>query len=140
MELTNTGLLEEAKLKFSRFRESVVDAMAVLYDVQLGKEWEAVASSFGEYVESELQISQSFASKLLTTYKHYCIDANLSQDKIKGIDYEKLYLAAKTEGTPEEQLAKARVLTRRELKEERNDEEPHEHIPVNICKVCSVRL
>jgi hypothetical protein len=139
-ELTPTGLLEEARTKFSNFRSSVVEAMAVLYDVHMGEAWKNVADSWGEYVESELQISQSFASKLLTTYKHYCIDANLSQEKIAGIDYEKLYLAAKTEGTPEEQVAKARTLTRRELKEEKNDEAPHEHIPVSICKTCSIRL
>ncbi len=134
------NLLTETKQAFAKVRSSVVDAMQKLYQVKESGEWQAVASSFGEYVESELQISQGFASKLLTVNEHYLL-AGVSQEKIAGIDYECLYLAAKTEGTLDEQIEKARTLTRRELKEERNEEVPclHEDV-IKICKACQIRL
>lgn len=133
-------LLEQTKKAFADVRSSVVVAMQKLYQVKEESAWESVASSWGEYVESELGISQGFSSKLLSVNKHYLLEANIAPEKIENIDYECLYLAAKTEGTPEEQVEKARTLTRRELKEERNDAEeaPHEHIP--CCAVCRIRL
>lgn len=133
-------LLYQTKEAFASVRYSVLDAMVKLAEVKEHGIWEDVCKSFGEYVESELGISQSFASKLLSVHSHYLVQGGVPKDELAGIDYECLYLAAKTDGSPEEQISKARTLTRRELKEERNDEEPHEHIPVEICKVCSVRL
>jgi hypothetical protein len=139
MNLTTT-ILEEAKEKFGKFRESVVDAMAVLYDVHVGGAWKEVADTWGQYVESELQISQGFASKLLTTYTHYCITNDFAPEKLIGVDYERLYLATKLTGSPDEQLAKAKTLTRLELRQEKNDEEPVPHLPeyFEICRVCNV--
>lgn len=138
-ELT-TGLLQETKDAFANMRHSVLDAMVKLAQVKEQVAWEQVAPNWGQYVESELGISQSFASKLLTVHTNYFVLGGLSQEKLQGIDYECLYLAAKTEGTVEEQVAKARTLTRRELKEERNDDKPHDHEPVSICKICQIRL
>lgn len=134
------NLLDQTKEAFANVRSSVVVAMQKLHQVQEQEAWKEVSGSFSEYVESELGISQSFASKLLTVNRHYLIEAGYSPENITGIDYECLYLAAKTEGTPEQQLAKAQTLSRRELKEERNDEQPHEHLPITICKTCSLRL
>lgn len=133
-------LLDQTKEAFANVRNSVVVAMQYLYAVREEGAWKEVASSFSEYVEGELNISQSFASKLLAVNQHYLIEAGVSPENIAGIDYECLYLAAKTEGSLEEQIEKARTLTRRELKEERNDIEPHDHEPISICKVCSLRL
>lgn len=133
-------LLEQTREAFANVRSSVVVAMQKLYEVQQEDAWKEVSGSFSEYVQSELGVSQGFASKLLTVNRHYLVEAGYSPENIAGIDYECLYLAAKTEGTPEEQLAKARTLTRRELKEERNEEEQHEHEPISICRKCSLRL
>lgn len=133
-------VIEKTKELLGGVRHSLVEVMCNLHALKERGGWEAHASSWGEFCESELNISQSFASKLITVANHYLIEGGFSPDKIEGIDYECLYLAAKTEGTPEEQVAKARTLTRRELKEERNDDEPHEHEPISICKHCSIRL
>lgn len=133
-------LLENTKKAFESVRSSVVVAMQYLYQVKEEEAWTEVSGSFSEYVEAELGISQGFASKLLSVNQHYLIEGGYSPENIEGFDYEKLYLAAKTEGTYEEQLAKAKTLTRRELKEERNEKEPHEHEPIQICRVCSMRL
>ena len=133
-------LLEQTREAFANVRGSIVYAMQKLYAIHETGEWkQREDDTWGGYVEQELGISQGFASKLLTVNKHYLL-GGIPAESLEGIDYEKLYLAAKTEGTPEEQVAKARTLTRRELKEEKNDEEPHEHIPVSICKTCSLRL
>lgn len=97
-------------------------------------------TNWADFIRDEFDISESFASKLMTVFKAFVLEGGVSQERLEGIDSEKLYLAAKLEGTPDEKIAKASTLTRRELKEERNDEEPHEHIPVSICKTCSIRL
>lgn len=133
-------LLTDTKEAFANVRSSVVVAMQKLYQVREELAWREKAETWGEYVESELSISQSFASKLLTVNQHYLVEAGISPDKLAGIDYECLYLAASTEGSYEEQIAKAANLTRRELREERNEEQPHEHLPITICKTCSLRL
>jgi len=133
-------LIQEVKDAFANVRSSVEYAMQKLYAIKESGEWADVSDNWGQFVEAELGISQSFSSKLLSVNQHYLIEGGFSPEKIEGIDYECLYLAAKTEGTQEEQVARARTLTRRELKESRNDEDPHDHIPVSICKTCSIRL
>lgn len=136
------NLLLKTKEAFAGVRSSIVEAMECLYQVKEQSAWESVADTFGEYVEQELGISQSFASKLLTVNRIYVIEGGVSQDKLKNIDYECLYLAGKTEGTVHEKIEKARLLTRQELKLERNDAEAtsHTHVPITICKVCNLRL
>lgn len=135
------NLLTLTKKAFESVRSSVVVAMQYLYTVREEGAWKEVASSFSEYVESELGISQGFASKLLAVNQHYLIEGGLSPENIAETDYECLYLAAKTEGTPEEQVAKARTLTRRELKEERVDAgHVHGEEIIQIYKCCGMRV
>lgn len=132
-------LLQETKRAFSNVRYSVVEAMVKLHEVKEYEVWKQVSPTWGEYVERELGISQSFASKLLTVNKHYLL-AGIPQEKIANVDYECLYLATKTPGDTREQLERATLLSRRELKQSRNDEKPHEHEPITICRICALRL
>lgn len=136
----NQILLREVKIAFDSYRGSTLVAMQKLWEVKESGVWQELSPTWSEFVESELGISQGFASKLLSVHKTYVLDGGYSQEKLAGIDYERLYLARGLEGTVEEKVEKARLLTRRELKEERNDEVPHEHIPIEICKTCSIRL
>lgn len=123
-----------------KLADSAVSATrALIHKIFADKLWEGRYSSFGEFVESGLNKSQSWASKQLAVYKHYHLEGGIAQELLE-LDTEKLYLAAKSEGTPEEQLARAKTLNRLELKQEANEETPHEHIPVSICRVCSIRL
>ena len=133
-------LLQETKEAFANVRGSVVVAMQRLYKVHESNAWEGVCSSWSEYVESELGISQSFASKLLSVNKHYLIDGGLSPENIAGIDYEKLNMARTLPGSVEEQTSMARTLSRKELKETRNDAEETPHTPdfVEYCKTCGL--
>lgn len=139
-KVTVGGLLEETKTAFEAVKGCTLVAMQRLHQVHATEAWKAVADSFGAYVEGELGISQSFASKLLSVAKHYLVQGNLSPDKLAGIDYESLYLAKKLAGTVEEQLAKAETLSRAELKAE-NVDDGHVHSGelVTIHKCCGMR-
>lgn len=133
-------LLDQTKDAFSTMKSSVIWAMQLLYQLRESGEWEQISETWTDFVTDELGLSQGFASRLLTVNRHYLVEGGLSADSLENIDHERLYLASHTGGNVEEQLAKARTLTRRELKEERNDEQPHEHVPITICKTCSLRL
>ncbi len=119
----------------------MIRAAQKLHDVKATGWWKESAASWGEYVESELGISPGFASKLDTLYTAWVLNAGLSQDKLAGIDYEKLYLAVpQLENSPaEEVLERARTLTRRELRETRNEEAPHEHEFIEACSICWIK-
>jgi hypothetical protein len=137
MELTIRTLVDNTRGLLNAVRGSSIKIGQNLYEIkqQLPKE-----QDWGDFLRDEFDIGESFASKLMTIHKVFVLEGGVSQEAIEGIDGEKLYLAAKLEGTAEEKVSKARLLTRRDLKEEKNEEVPHEHVPVSICKVCSIRL
>lgn len=132
-----TGLIEQTKQLLNAVRGSTIKIGENLFNIksQLPKE-----ENWGSFLQETFDISESFASKLMTIHRVLVLEGGVSQDKLEGIDHEKLYLAARLEGTPEENIEKARTLTRRELKEEKNDDSPHEHEAITICKHCSIRL
>lgn len=141
MKPAPTDILEVTRDAFSAVRSSIVEAMQYLWRVKETEAWkEAGYESFGEYVEQDLGISQGFASKLGTINRTYLIEGGILPEKLEGIDHDKLYAAARLSGTVEEKLAKAMTLSRRDLKEEANEEEPqpHDHIPA--CAICHIRL
>lgn len=92
--------------------------------------------SFGDFVEEYFGISQSMASKLLTVNRVYLLEGGVAPEEIQDIDFEKLYLARKTEGTVEEKIHKARVQPRAHLREQEQEDVPHEFQLVEICGVC----
>ncbi len=109
----------------------------LVYEVYAQGLWEGRFSSFGEYVESPdgLNRSQGYASKLRQV-EQFRLDSGLSEQDIRGIDYESMYLAIKTGGTPEEVVAKAKTLTRAELRASREDTNPCSHEWIEACKNC----
>lgn len=137
------NLLEKTEQLFHSARVSYLEAVAHLYKVQQTDAWKEKYDTWGEFVES-LGVSQSGASKMLTTYKHFVIEGAVSHAKLATVDLEKLYLATSLEGTPTEQLIKAETLSRSEIKAQRSFEEsghecehPEE---IRICKDCNKRL
>lgn len=135
MELSTTALIAQTKDLLNAVRGSSIKIGENLYNIK-----QQVKTDWGDFLRDEFDISEGFASKLMSIHKAFVLEGGISQAKLEGIDGEKLYLALKLEGTPEEKIEKARLLTRRELKESRNDEEPHEHEPITICRKCSLRL
>lgn len=135
-------LLQETKQAFSMVKGSTLVAMQKLAEVKEKGAWESVSPNWGEYVEAELGISQSFASKLLTVHKAYLSDGGLQPLQLHGVDYERLYLARELPGTPEQRVAMAKTLSRRELKETKVENSDHEHTPktITVCDTCGMRL
>lgn len=107
--------------------------MPLLHQIAAEELWSVKYSSFGEYLD-ECGISRSQASRLVSVYDHYYLKAGFRN---LDVDPEKLYLAAKLEGTPREQIEKARVLSRAELKEQDVFEKTgKEHTCEFYCKTC----
>lgn len=137
---TNEQLINETRELLHAVRGSLIHVAQNLYRIKEEGMWEGRASSWSEFCESDLQISQSQASKLESIYKHFVIDGGKTTDDLMGLDYEKAYMARKLPGTVDEQLSKAKTLSRVELKHEANDAEPVPHTPdfVEYCKTCGL--
>lgn len=117
---------------------------AGLYKVSQDKLWEDRFSSWAEFVESAdgLNKSQSWASKHLAIHEYYTLEGGLSPEQLEGSATESLYLARELPGTPEEKVAMARTLSRREIKQTKNENEGHEHQgeTYSVWKCCGMRV
>lgn len=133
-------LLAETAAHFKDARGSLLLGAKGLYEISNEKLYQGLYSNFGEYVEEACGISQGYASKLISVYTHFTLNNGVSLEKLAEIDYEKLNMARTLTGTVDEQIAKAQTLSRRELREEKNEEEPHTHEEIKICKICQIRL
>jgi len=140
MTSLTTGLIAHTKELLHAVRGSLIKVGENLYRIKQSNEWQQYADNWGQFVESELEISQSQASKLQNIYEHFVVKGGLDASQLEGTDYEKLNAVRKLSGSPLEQLAKAKTLSRRELKQEKGDEQPHEHEPITICGICQIRL
>ncbi len=113
-----TNPLEECAQSFKNARGSIYEGAMKLYAISEQEAWVGQFSSFSEYVELECQISKSYASKLLKSWRFYVVEGGVSQDKLVGTDPEKLYLALQLpSGTPEERLEQAQHLSRNDIKQ-----------------------
>ncbi len=137
------NLLDKTEELFSKMKYDAVLAAEALYQCKQQGVWSERYSTFGEFVET-LGVSQSGASKMISWFTHFAIEGGVSHAKLAEIDTEKLYLATTLEGTPEEQVEKAMVLSRGEIKAQRiADKTGHEcthEETVTICKSCHTRL
>lgn len=141
-----TTTLGDAARCFTNARKNIYEGTALLYKINEERLWEGKYSSFGEYVETECQISGAWASKLTQLWKFYVIDGGVPKKRLVGIDYDKLYLAAKLpRGTIEQRLVRAREWNRQELRAElaiidgKECEHPEER-RVTLCGVCGKRV
>lgn len=130
MELTT--VLENTRALLGNVRQKLVKVAANLVILR-----EKETRTWAEVCE-DLDISQGFASKLTSSYTHYVLEGGIAPERLEGIDNEKLYLASKTEGSTEEQLARASTLTRGELKLEKSENEPHTPDFKEVCTTCWV--
>ncbi len=137
MELTILNdKVQQTKDLLNAVRGSSITIGMNLYEIkqELPKEME-----WRDFIREQFDISESFASKLMTVYKVFVLEGGISPAKLESVDSEKLYLARDLDGDIEEKLEKAKLLTRRELKEEKTDEDGHEHEWIEVCKKCSIR-
>lgn len=139
----STTILKETAELFAKARINLYYAAKRLYEIKEKDLWKGAYSSFGEYVESECQISQSFAAKLIRVHGHYVLEGGVKADQIREVDTEKLYLALRLPGTPEAQLTRASTWTRSEIKAEiasQGGEECSHETTVTICAHCHARI
>lgn len=132
-----TDLIEQTRSLLNAVRGSSIKIGENLYNIknilEAGTDWR-------DFLRDEFDIGESFASKLMSIHRVLVVEGGISQEKLEGIDGEKLYLALKLEGTAEEKVAKAATLTRRDLKEERVDDgHIHSGEKVQIWKCCGMR-
>ncbi len=141
-EIAKAGLLEKTELAFKGVRKSMLEAAKYLHECKETEVWTQKYSSFGEFVESGLGISQSAASKLIKAYSYWVLEVKATHADLVDIPTENLYLAIGLKGNDETKLEKARLLTRTELKEElavKENGEEHDHEWIEICIRCHKR-
>lgn len=132
------NLLEKTEALFQKARVSVIEAAVALYECHDTGAWKERYESWGEFVEV-LGISGGQATKMLTTIEHYRIGGGFSQRKLAEVELERLYLATKLKGTPEEQFEKALVLSRSEINSQRIYEKTGEEHTCQ-CRICGRKM
>ena len=136
-----TGLVEQTKELLHAVRGSLIHVGANLYQIKTSEEWKQYETTWGAFCEGTLQISQSQASKLLSIHEHFVLKGGMDTKELEGVDYEKLNTARSLSGSPQEQLAKAKTLSRSELREEKVDDgHIHSGEIVQIHKCCGMRI
>lgn len=97
-------------------------------------------ANFSEYLDAA-KISKGNASMLISVYEHYLLPGVLTADQLVGAPYSSLYEAIPLlkDSDPETVVAKVKLLTRSEIKDEVREEE-HEECPhtetIHVCKSC----
>lgn len=131
------ALAHEGRQVMSLFAET-------LYEVAEQELWREKADSFSEFCEEHLKISQSQSSKILSVYKRFCIEGNFAPNVLSSVSLENAYLSLRLEGSPKEQLEKARTLRRQELSAQKIYEQSGEEClhpnKINLCADCRQRL
>lgn len=138
MQIQTQSLIKATRDLLNAVRGSSIKIGENLYNLKQSLE---AGTDWGDLIRDEFDISEGFASKLISIHKAFVLEGGISQEDLEGIDGEKLYLALRLEGTAEEKVSRAKTLTRRELREERVDD-GHEHSgeTVLIHKCCGMRV
>ena len=140
----SVNILDEAARLFTAARVNLIAGTELLWKIREEKMWEGSFSSFSEYLNSECQISDGQASKLLKSYEYFVITHGFGQDKIAGVDFEKLYLSTSLPFEPEGQLLRAKEWTRQEIRDQLSSgpegDCKHDCPHVEICSRCSRRV
>ena len=128
--------LDKAVFLVNLSDKAVSATRALLYKIFEEKSWAGRYSSWAEFVESGLAKSQSWASKQLAVHEYFTLKGGIPEEQLE-LDTERLYMSSKLEGTPQQNLSRAKVLSRAELRAERQESEPHPFEPAPpYCKVC----
>lgn len=128
---------------FRDIRKDLITAAKNLHEISTKELWRGKFSSFGEYVESECGVSQSFAAKLTAVWGHYAIEAQITPAELRAVDTEKLYLAMRLPMAAGQQLIRAKSWSRSELKAElasKGGPECTHPTTVTICAHCHARI
>lgn len=138
-----TTILSDTSDLFKAVRRDLVRAAKLLWEISEKELWKGKFSSFGEYVETECGISQSFAAKLSSVWGHYVIKGGVLSAQLQKVDNEKLYLAMRLPMAPIQQLIRAESWSRSELKAEiasKGGPDCTHETQITICAKCHHRI
>lgn len=137
MEITTQSLISSTKDLLNSVRGSSIKIGENLYTLKQSLE---PGINWRDLIRDEFDISEGFASKLMSIHKALVVEGGISPAKLESIDSEKLYLSLKLEGTAEEKVKKAQLLTRREIREESVDDgHVHSGETILIHRCCGMR-
>lgn len=141
--MIQTTFIQETKQLVKSIETHFFELGARLYKIKEEKLWEGIYDNYTYFLD-DAKINPSLASMLTAIHKKYVIEGNMTQKALVGIGYSNLYEAIpliESEGI-ETTMAKARTLTRSEIKDEVREEKHgiHEHElgPERwaMCKTC----
>lgn len=135
MELSTQTLIEETRQLWNQGKKVMIQVAWNLHHIQKSGEWQGY-DTFPKFCEGEMDIRQSTTSKLLAIANYFLRE--YTPEQIGDCDYERLYQATMLPGTVDENLAKAKTLTRTELRQELNESEVHTGEFIEVCKHCYV--
>ena len=97
-------------------------------------------ANFGEYLDAA-KMSKGNASMLISVYEHYLLPGKLQPEQLIGAPYSSLYEAIPLlkEEDAETVVAKVKMLTRSEIKDEVREEKHGDckHVEtIHVCKSC----
>lgn len=137
MTSLQTNLLQETKELLTRGKEILVRVAYNLHSLRESEEWKQYGhDTFPKFCQEELELPQSSVSKYLAVAEFFARE--YQPEQIGPIDIEKLYLSSKLEGTPEENLAKAKTWSRDDFKQNKAEIEPHEGKWITYCDICKL--
>ncbi len=121
IEVSLSFLIKEVESNFFQIAE-------ILYGVRSSASWQSKFATWEDFLD-EVRLSKSTASMLLKVYKHFVIDGGRKTEQLIGAGYSNLYEAIPLlkEEDVDTVIAKAKTLTRSELKAEVKEEKYGAH-------------
>ena len=129
-------LVEETRGLLTRGKELLVQVAYNLYTLRESGEWKGEYDTFPKYCQEVFELSQSTTSKYMAVAEYF--SAKFLPEEIGPVDIEKLYQSTKLEGSPEENLSKAKTWSRDDFKQNKGEVDPHPFERVCYCKVCGL--
>lgn len=136
MNTLTTSLEEETRGLLKTGKELLVKVAYNLHSLRESGEWREEHDSFPKYCQATFELSQSSTSKYLAIADYF--SAKFLPEDIGPVDIEKLYASTKLEGSPEENLSRAKTWSRDQFKTNKAAIEPHEFVRVCYCSVCGI--
>jgi len=124
-------------------KKNLWDLAIVLKHIRDKKLYKFYEDTWESYLASlNSSISRSFAHKLIANYELWSETYNIPQEKLQGIDTEKLYIAGimSTKENYEEVLEQARTLSRSDLRQLKSGEEYEPRYKVVMCPKCGTEI
>lgn len=142
--MSSRSFLQETADLVKSIESSFLELGARLYLIRKDDEWQGHFESYEAFLE-EARITPTLASILVKIHQYYIINHKAELRQLQGIGYSNLYEAIPLleDEDVTTVLAKAKILTRAEIKQEVRDEaHPDcEHLShIKICADCKKRI